>query len=96
MSASIAEGIHTQHLSRLVRAGELQRVAPGQYRLPDRPGTERTYLAVVAVAAPKSNAQLETPIGRICRVLRTFCDVIDLLGTSQDRGNQARVGIEPA
>lgn len=27
-------------------------------------------------------------------VFRTFCDVTDLLGTSQDRGNQARVGIE--
>ncbi len=50
----IAEGIHTQHLSRLVRAGELERVAPGQYRLPDRPGTERTSLAVVAVAAPRA------------------------------------------
>lgn len=30
------------------------------------------------------NGQLETPIGWICRVFRTFCDVIDLLGTSQD------------
>jgi predicted transcriptional regulator of viral defense system len=50
----IAERIHTQHLSRLVRAGKLERVAPGQYRLPDRPGTERTYLAVVAAAAPRS------------------------------------------
>ncbi len=25
-----------------------------------------------------------------------FCDVIDLLGTSRDGRNQARVGIEPA
>jgi predicted transcriptional regulator of viral defense system len=50
----IAERIHTQHLSCLVRAGELERVAPGQYRLPGRPGTERSYLAVVAVAAPKA------------------------------------------
>jgi hypothetical protein len=40
------------------------------------------------------NGQLETPIGWIYRVFRTFCDVIDLLGTPQDRGNQARVGIE--
>ncbi len=31
------------------------------------------------------NGQLETPIGGICRVFRAFCDVIDLLGTSQDK-----------
>ena len=40
--------------------------------------------------------QLETQMGYICRVLLGFCDAVDLLGTSQDRGNQARVGIEPA
>lgn len=50
----IARRIHTQHLSRLVRAGKLERVAPGQYRLADRPATKRTHLAVVAVAAPKA------------------------------------------
>lgn len=50
----IAEGLHTQHLSRLVRAGELERVAPGQYRLPDRALTERSSLAVVSVAAPRA------------------------------------------
>jgi hypothetical protein len=42
------------------------------------------------------NGQVETPIGWIYRVVRAFCDAVDLLGTSQDRGNQARVGIEPA
>jgi hypothetical protein len=40
------------------------------------------------------NGQLETPIGWICRVFRAFCDAVDLLGTSQDRANQARVGIK--
>lgn len=47
-------GIHTQALSRLVRAGELERVAPGQYRLPNAPVTEHHGLALVASAAPKA------------------------------------------
>jgi predicted transcriptional regulator of viral defense system len=50
----IAEGIHTQHLSRLVRAGELERVAPGHYRLPTAPITEHHSLAVVAAVAPRA------------------------------------------
>lgn len=50
----VAERIHTQHLSRLVRAGELERVAPGHYRLPTAPVTEHHSLAVVAAVAPKA------------------------------------------
>lgn len=50
----IAERIHTQHLSRLVRAGELERVAPGHYRLPNAPITEHHTLAVVAAVAPRA------------------------------------------
>ncbi len=46
--------IHTQTLSRLVRAGMLERVARGRYRLPNAPVTEHHGLAIVAAAAPKS------------------------------------------
>jgi predicted transcriptional regulator of viral defense system len=49
-----AAGIHTQALSRMVRDGALERVAPGQYRVPDAPVTEHHGLAVVAAAAPKA------------------------------------------
>lgn len=49
-----AAGIHTQALSRLVHAGELERIAPGQYRLPDAPVTEHHGLAIVASAAPRA------------------------------------------
>jgi len=45
-------GIHRQVLSRLVREGELVRVARGQYRLPDAPVTEHHGLALVARAVP--------------------------------------------
>jgi predicted transcriptional regulator of viral defense system len=45
-------GIHTQTLSRLVRAGTLERVARGRYRLPDAPITEHHGLALVAAAVP--------------------------------------------
>ncbi|MGH8319833.1 MAG: type IV toxin-antitoxin system AbiEi family antitoxin domain-containing protein [Steroidobacteraceae bacterium] len=53
-----AAGIHTQTLSRLVRAGELERMAPGQYRLPNAPVTEHHGLAIVASAAPRTVACL--------------------------------------
>jgi predicted transcriptional regulator of viral defense system len=46
--------IHTQTLSRLVRAGALQRVAPGLYRLPSAPITQNHGLAIVAAVAPKA------------------------------------------
>lgn len=47
-------GIHTQTLSRLVRAGTLERVARGRYRLPDAPITEHHGLALVAAAVPRA------------------------------------------
>src|SRR5258708_17008501 len=46
--------IHTQGVSRLVRAGALERVARGHYRLPNAPVTEHHGLALVAAAAPKA------------------------------------------
>lgn len=45
-------GIHTQTLSRLVRAGSLERVARGCYRLSEAPVTENHGLALAAAAAP--------------------------------------------
>jgi len=45
-------GIHSQVLTRLVAQGKLDRVARGQYRLPDSPVTEHHGLAVVAGAVP--------------------------------------------
>lgn len=45
-------GIHTQTLSRLVREGKLERVARGQYRLPEGPVTEHHGLALAARAVP--------------------------------------------
>lgn len=48
-----AAGIHRQTLSRLVAAGELERVARGHYRLPAHAPTERHGLAIVAAAVPR-------------------------------------------
>ena len=45
-------GIHSQELTRLVAQGALERVARGQYRLPDQPITEHHALALVARAVP--------------------------------------------
>lgn len=47
-----AAGIHRQVLSRLVDAGELERVTRGQYRLPDRPLTENHGLVLACAAIP--------------------------------------------
>ena len=47
-----AVGIHRQILSRLVGSGELERVARGLYRVPDRPLTEHHGLAVASAAVP--------------------------------------------
>ena len=47
-----AAGIHRQVLSRLVNAGELERVTRGQYRLPDRPLTENHGLVLACAAIP--------------------------------------------
>jgi predicted transcriptional regulator of viral defense system len=49
-----AAGIHTQVLTRLIRTGELERVAPGHYRLPNAPVTEHHGLTIVAAVAPKA------------------------------------------
>lgn len=49
-----AAGIHTQVLTRLIRSGELERVAPGHYRLPNAPVTEHHGLTIVAAVAPKA------------------------------------------
>lgn len=46
-------GIHTQALSRLVRAGALERTARGRYRLPGHPISEHHGLAVVASKVPR-------------------------------------------
>jgi predicted transcriptional regulator of viral defense system len=45
-------GIHTQVLSRLVAGGELERIARGLYRLPERAVTENHGLAIAAAAVP--------------------------------------------
>jgi predicted transcriptional regulator of viral defense system len=46
-------GIHRQTLSRLVAAGELERIARGIYRLPDHPITEHHGLAIAGAAVPQ-------------------------------------------
>jgi len=51
---AVRAGIHTQVLSRLVRAGQLERVGRGRYRLPDAPITEHHGLALVAATSPKA------------------------------------------
>jgi predicted transcriptional regulator of viral defense system len=47
-------GVHSQELTRLVRAGKLERVSRGRYRLTGREITEHHALAIVAAAAPGS------------------------------------------
>jgi len=49
-----AAGLHTQALTRLVRAGQLERVAHGRYRLPDPDYalTEHHGLVLASAAAP--------------------------------------------
>jgi predicted transcriptional regulator of viral defense system len=48
-----AAGVHSQVLSRLVKAGALERVARGHYRLPDAPTTEHHGLALAAASVPR-------------------------------------------
>lgn len=45
-------GIHSQILTHLVREGALERVARGQYCLPNQPLTEHHSLSIVARATP--------------------------------------------
>ena len=45
-------GIHREVLSRLVAAGELDRIARGLYRLPEQPLTEHRGLAIAGAAVP--------------------------------------------
>lgn len=48
----VMHGIHRQVLTRLVRAGKLERVLRGTYRLPTAPSGEHHGLALAAAAAP--------------------------------------------
>lgn len=48
-----AAGIHRQVLTRLVEAGQLERVVRGVYRLPERPFTEHHGLALASAAVPQ-------------------------------------------
>lgn len=45
-------GIHSQHLTRLVAGGVLERIARGHYRIAGRPITEHHGLAVAARSVP--------------------------------------------
>ena len=47
-----AVGVHTQVLTRLVRAGTLERVGPGRYRLANADVTEQHDLVLAASAVP--------------------------------------------
>jgi predicted transcriptional regulator of viral defense system len=47
------QGIHRQVLTRLVALGQIERVARGVYRLPERPITENHGLALAAAAVPQ-------------------------------------------
>ena len=49
-----AAGIHRQVLTRLVAAGEVERIARGIYRLSEHPITEHHGLAVASAAVPQA------------------------------------------
>jgi len=49
----VESGIHINALNRLVRTGELERIARGRYRHPEAPFTEHHGLALTAAAVPK-------------------------------------------
>lgn len=48
-----AVGVHTQVLTRLVRAGTLERVGPGRYRLVNANVTEQHELVLASAAVPR-------------------------------------------
>jgi len=58
MGEFAAAGIHRQVLTRLVAAGQLERVARGIYRLPAQSITEHHSLAVIAAAVPRGTISL--------------------------------------
>ncbi len=58
-----ALGIHTQVLSRLVRAGLLERIVQGTYRLSDSPVTEHHGLALATAAVPRGVICLLSALG---------------------------------
>lgn len=47
-----AAGVHRQVLTRLVEAGELERIIRGAYRLPDHPVSEHHGLVLASAAVP--------------------------------------------
>ena len=49
-----AGGVHTGTLTRMARAGELERVGPGRYRLPAKSMSEHHDLVVATAAVPTS------------------------------------------
>lgn len=51
-SEAASAGIHSQQLTRLVREGDLERVARGLYRLAGRPVTEHHGLVIAGRAVP--------------------------------------------
>src|SRR5690606_37243608 len=51
----VSQGIHTGTLTRLARAGSLERLGPGRYRLTQQPSvTEQHDLVVAAASIPQS------------------------------------------
>jgi len=59
----VAEGIHRQVLTRMVREGELERVNRGLYRVPDQPVTEHHGLVLAAAAVPHGVICLLSALG---------------------------------
>lgn len=50
----VAAGIHTQTLTRLVEAGQVERIARGQYRLPEQSFSENHGLVVASMPIPRA------------------------------------------
>jgi predicted transcriptional regulator of viral defense system len=57
-----AEGIHTGTLTRLARAGALERVGPGRYRLATSDATERHSLVLACSIVPTGAVCLSTAL----------------------------------
>ena len=57
-----AEGIHTGTLTRMARAGKLERVGPGRYRLPTSDVTESHSLVLACTMVPSSVVCLSTAL----------------------------------